>query len=261
MEKHQAKKALGQNFLKDNQSAQLMVRTLNMQPNDSIVEIGGGTGVLTRLIVERKNNYKSLTVFELDQDLKPTLEKILEPSQKSNLIFENFLDTHLDDIEEGYKLIGSLPYYITSPIIHKVLREKNRPEIAVFLVQKEVGEKLTSKVPRASYWSYTTLGYKVEKVAIVKAEMFSPVPKVDSMIIKFTRIKEDEETLRNIGFTKWEKFLHHVFKNPRKMINKTFDKELLQSLGINPSLRSQDLELADIMKLLQNKEDTKNISA
>lgn len=250
MEKHQAKKALGQNFLKDNQMAQLMVKSLDMQPEDSIVEIGGGTGVLTRLIVERKNNYKNLTVFELDTDLKPALEKILEPSGKSKLIFENFLDAKLDQ-PEGYKIIGSLPYYITSPILHRILRETNRPEIAVFLVQKEVGEKLINRAPKASYWSYTTLGYKVEKVAIVKAEMFSPAPKVDSMIIKFTKIKDDEAILMEIGFTKWEKFLHHVFKNPRKMINKVFDKEFLAELRIDANLRPQNLELEQLIKIYE----------
>lgn len=254
MAEHKAKKTLGQNFLKDNQAAQLMVRSLDMQGADNIIEIGGGTGVLTRLIVEKKNNYKKLTVYEIDKDLKPGLAKILnqtgenEPAHTHDLIFENVLDADFSSIGK-YKIIGSLPYYVTSPIIHRMLQQKNRSDVCVFLVQKEVGEKLTSKPPKATYWTYITLGYDVKKIAIVKAEAFSPIPKVDSMIIKFTKNLKTEETLFKIGIFKWEKFLHHVYKNPRKMINKTFDKALLIDLNIDSNLRPQNLELTDLLKI------------
>ena len=253
--KHQAKKTLGQNFLKDNRSAQLMVRSLNMKIPDTIVEIGGGTGVLTRLIVEKKNDYANLMVYEIDRDLKPGLDKILnqidDQSHKHELIFENVLDADFASIGK-YKIIGSLPYYITSPIIHRTLQQKNRPDVCVFLVQKEVGEKLTNKAPKATYWTHITLGYDVEQIAIVKAASFSPVPKVDSMIVRFTRNLETEEILSKIGIFKWEKFLHHVYKNPRKMINKTFSKELLAKLEIDPNLRPQNFELNDLLKIFNS---------
>lgn len=252
MPKIEAKKTLGQNFLKDNQMAQLMVKSLDLNGTDTIVEIGGGTGALTRLVVEKCNDYKHFRVYEIDQDLKPGLEKILKSSTNPNTInelyFENFLDADLG-LSVPYKILGSLPYYITSPIIHKILRQTHRPEICIFLVQKEVGEKLLSEVPNATYWSHTTLGYRVEKVAIVKAEMFNPVPKVDSMIVKFTRLPKAEEELMKIGFTKWEKFLHHVYKNPRKMINKVFDKEFLSTLGIDSNLRPQNLDIEQLMRI------------
>lgn len=249
-QKVKAKKTLGQNFLKDNKIASLMVNSLELNPSDNIVEIGGGTGILTRLIVDKSSKYNKFYVYEIDSDLKPGLEKILNELDKNKLVFENFLDANFDDLNR-YKIIGSLPYYITSPIIHKILKQKNRPELCVFLVQKEVGEKLISKTPKASYWSYITLGYEVEKIAIVKAESFNPAPKVDSMIIKFTKNKDIEDfwTQNNLSFLKWEKFLHHVYKNPRKMINKTFKKEFLEELKIDPSLRPQNLNLTDLLKL------------
>ncbi len=251
---HKAKKTLGQNFLKDIKSANLMISSLDMQKGDNIIEIGGGTGVLTRLIADKVNTYNSFTVYEIDEDLKDVLTKILSNDPKNKLLYQNFLDADLG-MANDYKIIGSLPYYITSPIIHKVLRQTKRPEIAVFLVQKEVGEKLLSAIPSATYWSHTTLGYRVEKVAIVKAEMFSPVPKVDSMIVKFIRQPKAEAELMEIGFTKWEKFLHHVYKNPRKMINKVFEKEFLKELGIDSNLRPQNLDIPQLMRIYKAKNE------
>ena len=248
-EKKKAKKSLGQNFLKDKTAIFKMIDGLNISKDDYLIEIGGGRGALTEYVVENKD-YSKFDVYEIDKDLRSGLNSILGNDSRNELKFENFLDADLNI--DKYKIIGSLPYYITSPIIHKILRQKKRPDVCVFLVQKEVGYKLIDGAPRASYWSYITLGYDVSKVIVVKASSFDPAPKVDSMIVKFVRNSEQEKLFNELDFKKWEKFLHHAYKNPRKMINKTFDKELLNRLEIDSNLRPQNLELADIIKLYKN---------
>jgi 16S rRNA (adenine1518-N6/adenine1519-N6)-dimethyltransferase len=236
------KKSLGQNFLLNISVAADMARHLEIKPTDHVLEIGGGKGAVTSFII--KNEYASLDVFELDQSLVPFLKKEFAKN-RINVINENFLDADLSHYQGDFKVIGSIPYYITSPIIHKLLAlpVDQRPEKIVLMIQKEVGEKILSQIPSSSYWSYITLGYKVEKIRIVSEREFYPQPMVKSIVIKLTKDNEGSKLISEIGFRNWEKFLHHVYKNPRKMINKVFPKEFLDEMEINPMLRPQNIDL------------------
>ena len=246
--KNSPKKELGQNFLKSENTARLMVNNLEIGLKDNIIEIGPGRAALTKFLTDQP--YKSLTLYEIDESLKDDLEKLVHG--KAQLIMGNFLDMEII-YEQPYKIIGSLPYYITSPIIHKILKLERRPETMIFLVQKEVGDKMLDKAPDASYWTHVTAGYNVEKVKIVKAEEFYPIPKVDSMIIKLTRDKQVEKRIINIGFRNWEKFLHHAYRNPRKMLSKAFSKDLLEKAKVKPTDRPQNLTLQNLFDIYELK--------
>ncbi len=236
------KKSLGQNFLTNISVAADMVRHLEIKETDKILEIGGGQGAVTAFIVNYP--YRTLDVYELDKSLVPFLKKEFK-SNNINVINENFLDADLSQYDGDFKVVGSIPYYITSPIIHKLLALPvgHRPKKIVLMIQKEVGEKILKKAPSSSYWSYITLGYKAEMVRFVSEKDFYPEPMVKSIVIKLTKDEAGSKLIEKIGFRNWEKFLHHVYKNPRKMINKVFEKDFLAEMKIDSNLRPQNIEL------------------
>jgi 16S rRNA (adenine1518-N6/adenine1519-N6)-dimethyltransferase len=236
------KKSLGQNFLTNISVAADMARHLEINENDNVLEIGGGQGAVTAFLI--KYPYKALDVYELDKSLVPVLKREFKENN-INVINENFLDADLTHYNGDFKVVGSIPYYITSPIIHTLLELPidKRPHKIVLMMQKEVGEKILSQVPASSYWSYITLGYKVELVRFVSEKDFYPEPMVKSIVIKMTRDEEGAKQLEKIGFRNWSKFLHHVYRNPRKMINKVFEKEFLDEVEVASTLRPQNIEL------------------
>lgn len=248
------KKSLGQNFLTNISVAADMARHLNIEPTDKVLEIGGGQGAVTAFIVNYE--YKSLDVYELDKSLVPSLKKEFK-EHNINVINENFLDADLTPYNGDFKVVGSIPYYITSPIIHKLLAlpVKYRPKKIVMMMQKEVGEKILAEVPSASYWSYITLGYKPELVRFVSERDFNPQPMVKSIVLEFTKDEKGSKLIEKIGFKNWSRFLHHVYRNPRKMINKVFDKEFLEEVKIDPTLRPQNI---DLMKWIEVYEKTRS---
>jgi len=240
------KKSLGQNFLKDENVAVQMVDSLKINDADHVIEVGGGLGFVTKYLVKEPNLSK-LDVYEIDERAVNMLNERFGRCRGVKILKENILDARIcEDFDASYKVIGAIPYYITSPIIHHLLNVRNRPTKIVLLIQKEVADKLISKVPRANYWSYITAGYNVLKVMDVSAELFDPAPKVDSSVLLF---EKTENLTENIPFRKWSGFLHKAYKNPRKMLNKAFDKELLKSVGINPQDRPQNVNLEEWIKL------------
>ncbi len=236
------KKSLGQNFLTNISVAADMARHLEISESDHVLEIGGGQGAVTAFLV--RYPCASLDVYELDKSLVPILNREFKENN-INVINENFLDADLSHYNGDFKVVGSIPYYITSPIIHKLLELpiNQRPKKIVLMMQKEVGEKLLSDIPSANYWSFITLGYKVEHVRFVSEKDFYPEPMVKSIVIKMTREDKAAKQIEKIGFKNWSKFLHHVYKNPRKMINKVYDKEFLESVKVESTLRPQNIDL------------------
>ncbi len=235
-------KTLGQNFLSDKTVAKKMVSALEINQNDVVVEIGPGRGILTSLIKELP--YKKFHAVELDRRLY--LELVEKYKNISNL------EIHYDDIlqwlpkfstEGDVKVIASVPYYITSPIIHQLIKMKDRPVIAVLLIQKEVAEKIKSTAPDSSYMSsFTQTFFNVDYLGKVPAKDFWPVPEVDGGILKLS--------LKNIDLPsefvrKYEGFLHKAYSNPRKMLNKIFKKDELEKGKIEPTLRAQNLSAED----------------
>ncbi len=232
-------KTLGQNFLSDKTIAKKMVAALEISQNDIVIEIGPGKGVLTSIITELP--YGKFHAVEIDRRL------YLELLEKYKNI--DNLEIHCDNIlqwlpkfsaDGKVKVIASVPYYITSPIIHQLIKMKNRPAIAVLLIQKEVAEKIKSTAPDSSYMSsFTQTFFDVTYLGKVSAKDFWPVPEVDGGILKLS--------LKNIDIPsefvrKYEGFLHRAYSNPRKMLNKVFKKDELEKGKIEPTLRAQNLD-------------------
>jgi 16S rRNA (adenine1518-N6/adenine1519-N6)-dimethyltransferase len=237
-------KELGQNFLTDINVADGMVGALDINSGTDLIEIGAGHGILTELLVkEIREKKNSLYVVEIDERFCNKLSQMFLDDPDVKILCEDVLQ-FLPEFhqEKKVKVIGSLPYYITSPILHKVIKMKVLPETCVFLVQKEVAEKIQSKAPDSSYLSsFVQTFFEVEYLGEVDAKKFNPVPEVDGGIIKLTsknpEVKFDPEFVE-----KYEGFLHKAFSHPRKMLNKVFTKEELDQGKIDPGLRAQNLD-------------------
>ncbi|MDO5088493.1 MAG: 16S rRNA (adenine(1518)-N(6)/adenine(1519)-N(6))-dimethyltransferase RsmA [Leptotrichiaceae bacterium] len=267
-ENYDAKKKYGQNFLNDSELAYKILEAAKIEKNDEIIEIGPGLGFLTENLIE-KAGY--VTAFEIDSDLIPLLNKKFKNKENFLLVHKDFMEVNLEKFLENkknVKVVANIPYYITSPIINKLLEfRKNISEIYL-MVQKEVAERITSK-PRSKNMSLLTHGVQffaeAEYLFTVSREKFEPVPKVDSAFLKIVVLKNGiyEE---QISEDEYFKYLKAAFSNKRKSIanNLTelgFIKEtignILEKLGKTKLARTEEFsvqEFIDFVKMLKKEE-------
>lgn len=243
------KKSLGQNFLRDRKYVKQFVNTLKLDNNDQILEIGPGEGAVTGLvfstILGNNINNISYTAVEIDESLAQKLEQNYRTKIDFTVINQNFLDFDLSKYI-GIKIFGSIPYYISSPILHKIIFESDFI-LCSMIVQKEFAEKLIFKESKVNYWSMLLIDFDVSIVSLIPNKAFYPIPKVDSAIIKI--IPNDKHSITNMRA--WSKFLHHLFLHQRKMIKKNFDNNLLAEANIDGNLRPSQLTTTQIINLFK----------
>jgi len=235
-------KDLGQNFLRNEEAIQKIVNLLEISEGDEILEIGPGEGVLTKICLENPANFK-LVALDIDPRSVEELNKI------SDKRFEIRLGNFLEKKIPATKMLGAIPYNITSPIFHKIIEYENLPQKVVLVIQKEVAEKVCDK--KGSYLKdYLNFYYEIEYKFTISKEDFYPVPKVDSAVVVLNLKTE----LPNFDKSKLSSFLHKVFRSPRKKINKVFTKEYLNNLNIDENKRPEDLTLNEL-EILFNEEN------
>lgn len=235
------KKALGQNFLTDKTVALEMVEALGIKDGDEIIEIGPGKGLLTEILFEKSKSFKvKIGAVEIDGELYEKLKDRFSKESSMEILHDDilqFLPKFSSDKE--IKIIGSIPYYITSPIIHQIIKMENRPKTVVLLMQKEVAEKIKSTPPDSSYMSsFVQTFFDIKYLGKVPSKKFYPEPQVDGGIVKMTAKDAD---FTSEAIKKYEGFLHRAYSNPRKMLNKIFKKEELERGTIDGNLRAQNL--------------------
>ncbi|MBU2028849.1 ribosomal RNA small subunit methyltransferase A, partial [Patescibacteria group bacterium] len=236
-----AKKALGQNFLTDQTVVQLMIEALDVQSNDTIIEIGSGTGAVTKplaQVCQAKDAH--LTAVEFDIDLIPLLESAVPQTDQVTIINANILN-FLEDFKvpknNSFKIIGSLPYNITSPLLHQLIKYHPQPETIIVLIQKEVAQKICDQPPHSNYLSvFVQTFYEAKILKEVDKSLFNPIPAVDGAILQL--LKKSQKS--NFDISRYEKFLHHIFSHPRKMLNKVLTKEELEKYNFAGTKRAQD---------------------
>ena len=189
---HQAKKSMGQNFLKSKEALSAMCTAGGVIDTDTIVEIGPGKGALTEKLLEKA--YKVIAV-EKDRDLIEILNEKFEEDIKNGkliLLNEDILgfEPEKNGLKEGkYKIIANIPYNITGSIIRRFLSEVNRPNTMTLLVQKEVAERIVARDGKESILSLSVKAFGTPKYIMkVHKRFFSPSPKVDSAIISINNI-------------------------------------------------------------------------
>lgn len=183
---HRPKKSLGQNFLVDGNLQRKIVEALQIQPDDEVLEIGPGKGALTRHLAGR---CRSLFLVELDRDLAADLEDVHGGVPGVRVINDDILNIRAADLSKGVselKVVGNIPYNITTPILFHLLVPP-RPRQILLMVQKEVGERVLAS-PGTSAFGALTVGVQsvasVERVLRVPSTAFRPVPAVESVVIR-----------------------------------------------------------------------------
>ena len=194
MEDFNFKKKYGQNFLKDKNKVKKIVDSANIKDNSLVIEVGPGGGILTTELSLKADN---VLCYEIDLELKPILENKFSKNNVK-IIFDDFLNRNIENDIEKYNydnlyFISNVPYYITTPILMKLINSSLNFDKIVIMVQEEVGERFSAKPNSKDYSSITVfLNYyfDVKKEFKVNRLEFNPVPNVDSEVISFTRKKE-----------------------------------------------------------------------
>lgn len=249
------KKKFGQNFLQDKNVINDIVSSVDVKEKDLVIEIGPGAGALTKKLVATG---AYVLAYEIDTDLMDDLKKL--ENDRIKIIFEDFLKRDiLDDIKDikydKLYIIGNLPYYITTPIITKIIDESIQPDEMVFMVQKEVALRFSSHPKSKVYGSITVfLNYyfNVQNLFVVNRNKFYPVPNVDSAVIKFTR----REKLLDTDVILFNKFVRDSFTFKRKNLRnnlKNYDLKKVENIlkCIDKSLdnRAEDLSYEEFVYL------------
>lgn len=248
-----AKKSLGQNFLINKIIIDKICNSFDIKSDDLILEIGPGQGALTKTLISKEVNYIGI---ELDKRMEPILNKYL--NNNSMIIYEDVLKVDLINVikNKSYSnlhIVGNLPYYITTPIIYKILQNNINFNTMTIMVQKEVGERILSKPNNKDYGYLSVLlnsYYNITKVTNVSKSSFIPKPKVDSMVIQFMPINK-------INYDKkYDDFLKTIFKQKRKTLKNNLGLEefnkievLLQKNDFNNFVRAEELDIKFIKEI------------
>ena len=179
---HQARKRFGQNFLIDEQIVNRIVATISPKKNDNIVEIGPGKGALSLPLLEHLDK---LSVIEIDRDLISLLKS---KKQKKLIIYEaDALKFDYGGISNNLRIVGNLPYNISSPLLFRLLSEKNQIIDMTFMLQKEVVDRIVAKHGSKTYGRLSVMMqtfFEVELMFTVPKESFNPKPKIESSILR-----------------------------------------------------------------------------
>ncbi|WP_374140716.1 16S rRNA (adenine(1518)-N(6)/adenine(1519)-N(6))-dimethyltransferase RsmA [Leptotrichia hongkongensis] len=250
-ENHKAKKKYGQNFLNDSNLSDEILDIANIDEKTEVLEIGPGLGFLTEKLIE---NSKFLTAFEIDDDLIPFLNKKFENKQNFKLIHQDFMEADLGKFFEdkkNVKVVANIPYYITSPIINKLLEYRENIDEIYLMVQKEVAERIASQ-PHNKNMSLLTHAVQfyaeAEYLFTVPKEKFDPVPKVDSAFLGI-KILKDKRYESQISEEKYFKYLKEAFSNKRKSIANNLTK-----LGFSKDVVGAALEKVGKTRLARTEE-------
>ncbi len=220
------KKQLGQNFITDKNLLAAIVAASGVGENDVVVEIGCGAGTLTRALSER---VKRVISFEVDKSLQPVLERTLAGCKNTEVVFRDFLKVDLKEFESvtgGYFVVANLPYYVTTPLIMKIIEQSEKCLGLSVMVQKEVAERLCASAGTPEYGAITAmvaLRAECEIVKRVPRTLFYPRPNVDSAVVKFTF----RDSLKVSDKAMYKKVVHAAFLSRRK----TLENNLVTAFG------------------------------
>ena len=251
MEGFNFKKKYGQNFLKDKNKVKKIVDSADIKDNSLVIEVGPGGGILTTELSLKADN---VLCYEIDLELKPILENKFSKNNVK-IIFDDFLNRNIENDIEKYNydnlyFISNVPYYITTPILMKLINSSLNFDKIVIMVQEEVGERFSAKPNSKDYSSITVfLNYyfDVKKEFKVNRLEFNPVPNVDSEVISFTRKDKLLELKDKDLFFKLVKdsfrFKRKNIKNNLKDYNLDMIEKVLIKNNLNLSSRAEQIPL------------------
>ncbi|HEY5576050.1 MAG TPA: 16S rRNA (adenine(1518)-N(6)/adenine(1519)-N(6))-dimethyltransferase RsmA [Clostridiaceae bacterium] len=252
-------KGLGQNFLIDDTVLEDIIAAADISPEDLVIEIGPGVGTLTKLLLKKA---KKVCAIELDDKLIPILHEELKEFGNLEVIHGDALKVDFNEIigdEKSVKVVANLPYYVTTPIISRLLKGNYSFSSITIMIQKEVAERIAAKPSTKDYGALTLLVQyhsTVEIVRKVSPDAFIPQPKVESMVIKLNKLPGPRVDVADVDL--FFKVIRESFNMRRKTLsnslkNMKIDKEKLQKAfeeaGIDPIRRGETLSIEEFAKL------------
>ena len=263
MENVRPKKALGQNFLTDRNILSRILESTGMADGDRILEVGPGRGDLTRLLAEKG---AQVLAVELDRQLVPLLESEFADRENVEIVQADILDTDLRELllsrwEGKWKVAANLPYNISSQILIKFLDNRGLFSRLVLMLQREVGERLIAPPSCKEYGIlsvFCRLHFDIYREFLVKPGSFYPVPKVDSVVLRFDSLPAprvdvgDEAFFRQVvrsAFGQRRKTLWNCLKSAGLAADGKALTEALSCCGIDGKRRGETLSLAEFAAL------------
>jgi len=257
------RKGLGQHFLIDGEVLQLITSAAELNPGDTVLEIGPGLGILTKELAKQAG---CVITIELDSKLADILQQTLASFDNVTIINEDILRIEpaallqkATDIPFGYKVVANLPYYITAPVLRHFLEASVKPQIMVVMVQKEVAEAIVAKPGQMSLLSISVQFFGAPRIiSYVPAHCFYPAPEVDSAILRVDIYPQPEVAVDEESFFE---LVRGGFSVPRKQLCNSLAQglglpkaealALLEKAGISPQRRAETLTIEEWAQLWQ----------
>lgn len=254
------KKKFGQNFITDTNLLKAICAEIGINKEDEILEIGVGAGTLTRVLCE---NSKKVLGIEIDKNLEPVIKKQLENYNNFTIFFDDFMNTNSEKInsyfDKPFKVVANLPYYITTPIIFKLIEENFNIESINIMVQTEVAERIIAKNGSKQFG---TISAELQSIADCKIlrkvnrNMFIPVPNVDSAIVQIifnkNKFKIDNLLLHrkviDVAFSMRRKTLSNCLKAKLSLSNQQIEN-LFNELKLDKNIRGEALTIQEFVNL------------
>lgn len=226
------KKKYGQNFIIDENIINKIVENSNIDKNTLVIEIGPGAGSLTKKLAQ---NAKQVLCYEIDETLKIVLNDLVMEFNNIDIFYQDFLKSNiLDDLKqyqyEKLYIVANLPYYITTPIIMKVIEDNMPVDKIVVMVQKEVGDRFKATPGTKDYNSlsiFLNYYFDISKLMDVSRNVFLPKPNVDSIVVEFKKNKKNYNIKNEKLFFQ---LIHDSFQQKRKTIKNNLNKYDLKNV-------------------------------
>ena len=247
---HKARKRFGQNFLVDEQIIAVIIRAIHPQENDTMIEIGPGLGALTRPLIKQ---LKQLHVVEIDRDIIQRLENDY-PKGKLVIHAGDALKFDLSEIPGKLRIVGNLPYNISSPLLFHFAAYAERIIDMHFMLQNEVVERMVAEPSTPAYGRLSVMlqyRFYMEKLLDVPPESFRPAPKVDSAIVRMLPLPAAEVIVRDEKL--FAAIVSSAFGQRRKTVRNTLkaylNEEDFTQLGIDSQLRAENLGVEEFARI------------
>ena len=258
-----AKKMFGQNFLIDDNILQRIVDSANLNEQDTVIEIGPGLGNLTHYILEKGVN---VIAFEIDTDMTQILNDRFENNSNLQIINKDILKVDMEEYlkNKKVKIIANLPYYITSPIIFKLLECRKNIQSITIMIQKEVADRINAK-PHSKDYGVLTINTKymadVEKLINVPNTSFIPAPNVTSAVIQITPNAEKEKMLGIKNEDVFKDLVKKSFSARRKKLSNSLQnsginnmckqdiENMIEQVGLNLNCRAEEVSIEQYVKM------------
>jgi 16S rRNA (adenine1518-N6/adenine1519-N6)-dimethyltransferase len=244
-------KGLGQNFLQDPIALEIIAAAAEIQPTDTVLEIGPGLGSLTRYLAA---SAKEVVAVELDQHLLPPLKAVLSPYDNVRLIHGDILELNPGELiaAPNYVVAANIPYYITSAVIRHLLESPSKPRRVVLTIQKEVAQRICEKPGDMSLLALSVQVYGKPRVAAhIPAGAFVPAPNVDSSVLSIEIYPEP--LISNEYLDRFFRLIKAGFSQKRKTLRNSLSSglsipptnavDLLTRAGIDPQRRAETLSI------------------